>query len=249
MGPGAFAAALAAGAGAGLSGYLTGQASIISYPVLLALGLPPVTANATSTVGLIATGMGSTVQGVRSFLPDVDRHRLGLQLIGAAAGGVAGALLLLVGGQAAFSCVVPWLVVLSSALLLVAPRLKRMQHGRAWPGWAHGLAIMLVFVYCGYFGAGAGLMYVTVTLIATRLPLGRIMYVKALLIAVTNLTAALCFVVSGAVDWPAAVALAIGAFAGGSLGPVLQPRIPERVLRRVMAAAGLVLAIWLWTRA
>ena len=124
-----------------------------------------------------------------------------------------------------------------------------MQHGRAWPGWAHGLAIMLVFVYCGYFGAGAGLMYVTVTLIATRLPLGRIMYVKALLIAVTNLTAALCFVVSGAVDWPAAVALAIGAFAGGSLGPVLQPRIPERVLRRVMAAAGLVLAIWLWTRA
>lgn len=235
-----------AGVATGLIGYLTGLASLVSYPALLAAGLSPVAANVTNTLALIGIGVGATTRSAR-LLGGRGRRQLGVQVAIALAGGATGAVLLLLGGNAVFARVVPWLVALASLALLVSPRLRAL-HGSADSRGAALVALFPLCVYGGYFGAGAGVMYLAIMLVLTADDLATSMIVRSVLLGVSNLAASLVFLGFGPVNWAAAVALGLGCVAGGNLGPAVQRLIPPAVLRVVVALCGLGLAGWLAVR-
>lgn len=233
-----------AGVGTGLMGYLTGLASLVSYPALLAAGLSPISANATNTVGVIGVGLGSTARA-GSIAMQRGKAALLRQIVIAALGGGVGAALLFWAGEEAFKLIVPWLIGLSSVACFFSPQLRTLR-GDGESVWVYGGGLFLISVYGGYFGAGAGVIFLALALIATSESFERAMILKSVLLAVTNIVAAVIFVMMGAVDWLAAIALGLGCFVGGNVGPVVQRRIPEQVLRTVVAVCGIGLAIWLW---
>lgn len=234
-----------AGFGAGLVGFVTGLASIVSYPALLAVGLTPIAANVTNTVALVAVGVGATANSVRE-LTEMG-PRLWRWAVVCAVGGLAGAALLLSAPEGSFETVVPYLVVVASIALLVQPRIRKLAGDRQFPV-LFPVALVLVSVYGGYFGAGAGVIFLALTLICTSLSVWQATILKSFLLGVANLVAALLFAASGQVHWGAAAAMALGALFGGWCGPPLVKVIPPTVLRIVVALAGFGLAGWLAVR-
>lgn len=232
-----------AGVGSGLVGYLTGLASLVSYPALLAVGLSPVAANVTNTLGVAAIGLGSSARARPTLLERGGRH-LGLHVLFAAVGGLLGGALLLVAGEGAFRAVVPWLIALSSVLVLLGPQIRRLG-GHRLPDGAYWVGLAFVCVYCGYFGAGSGTIYLALAAITGAESFGRAMVLKSALLTVANILAAVLFVIFGPVDWWAALLLGVGCLGGGALGPVVQRHLPVPVLRGSVAVAGLGLAVWL----
>lgn len=246
MDVGVLALIVLAGVGTGIVGYLTGLASLVSYPVLLAAGLSPVAANVSNTLGLVGVGIGSTARAMRTVTGG-SRRKLAGQLAVAAIGGGLGATLLLVAGESSFEAIVPWLIVLASVLLLLSPRISRMRSEQPNPVF-YWIGLFLVCIYGGYFGAGAGVMYLALSLIASSELFSKAMVIKSVLLGVSNLVASLIFIAFGPVNWAAAIALGIGCIVGGNFGPVIQRLIPEKVLRGIVAAAGFFLAGWLLLR-
>lgn len=240
-----FALLVLAGVGTGLVGYLTGLASLVSYPALLAAGLSPVSANVTNTVGMIGVGIGSTARAGSELKG--GRLPLTPQLIIAAVGGLTGGSLLLFTSESSFETIVPWLIIVASVLVVLSPRLSRLR-GAGGHDLTYYIGLFFLAIYGGYFGAGAGVIFLAVCLIAAGAEFKYAMILKSLLLGVTNFVAAILFGLLGPVNWLAALALGLGCMVGGNLGPVVQRRIPEQVLRAVVALCGIGLAIWLWTR-
>lgn len=231
---------LLAGVGSGMVGYLSGLASMVSYPALLAVGLPPLAANVTNTLGLVGTGFGAAMRAGKEAKA-TGRKRLIQQGIAAAVGGATGAAVLLVTGEGVFTKVVPWLIGLAAVTLLLSPRLKKLSNDtERWPVYL-GL-LFLVCVYGGYFGAGAGVIYFAVVVVATRYPWRLSMLMKTLLLSVSNLVASLIFIFFAPVNWLAAAIMFAGNLVGGNLGPVVQRFIPDNVSRWIIAIAGFYLA-------
>jgi uncharacterized membrane protein YfcA len=238
-----FVLLIAAGFGAGVIGYITGLASLVSYPALLAVGLPPVAANVTNTVALVGAGVGATASSVKE-LAKSGRSLLWLTLW-AALGGIAGAVVLLRAPGETFEAVVPILVVLASVAMLLQPRIRVLAGDRTFPV-LYPSAIFLVAIYGGYFGAGAGVIFMALTLICTAEPVWRATLLKSYLLGVANLVAAVIFAFSGQVNWLAALAMGIGTIAGGTLGPRIVRHLPPNPLRIAVALCGFGLAAWLW---
>jgi len=233
-----------AGIGAGLTGYGAGLASVVSYPALLAVGLSPLAANATNTAALTGIALG----GVGSARPELTGMRARIIRFGIAGlvGGAVGAGLLVVLPESTFAAVVPWLVVAGSVTLLLRPWLQRLHRGR----WSehHPLTVVtigLVAVYGGYFGAAAGTLVVAVLGLVLTEPLFRITALRAVVLGLANLVATGIFVARDLVAWTAMLPLALGMFIGSSLAPRLLRRLPEIVVRVVVAVAGLGLAAFL----
>lgn len=247
MDPVVFLLLVVAGVGAGVVGYLTGMASLVSFPAMLAAGLSPVAANVSQTLGLVGIGAGAAARGA-STLRMGTRGDLTRQLVVAAVGGAIGAALLLQAGESAFEAVVPWLILLSSVLVLVSPRLRALVPDRVTPTWVHLLGLLGVSVYGGYFGAGAGTLFLAVSLLTSAESFGRAMILKSVFLAVANLVASVAFVLFGPVDWWAALALGLGCVLGGRLGVATQERVPEWLIRWVVAVAGVGLAVWFVVR-
>jgi uncharacterized membrane protein YfcA len=241
-----FALLVLAGIGAGLTGSIAGLASLISYPALLATGVAPVTANVTNTVALVLSSAGS----VSASGPELRGQRARvLRLAGAAVlGGAAGAALLLLTPAAAFEKLVPWLIAAASVAILVQrpPRRLAADHagaaGHRDPTWLLP-ATFAIGIYGGYFGAAAGVLMLALYLVGTGEGLPRSNALKNVILGVANAVAAVGYAVLAHVDWLAAVPLAIGLFAGGRLGPRVVRRAPQTALRRVIAVAGLALAV------
>lgn len=236
---------MAAGFGAGLIGYVTGLASVVSYPALLAVGLPPITANMTNTVAMVAVGVGSTTKSGRVLL-DGDRRRLVGGVVAAFIGGILGAVALQLGSPESFEAIVPALVAIASVALLIQPRLRQWTAGEHEDRpriWLAGL--LLIAIYGGYFGAGAGIMFLALALVVTSEPLWRAALSKSLYLGVANAVAAVSFMIFGSVDWWAAFAMAIGCLAGGWCGPPVVKRLPAGPLRIAVGIGGLGLAGWL----
>ncbi len=242
-----------AGVGAGLAGSMAGLASLVSFPALLAVGLPPVVANVTNTVALVGSGIGSAI-GSRPELAGQGRRILRL-VPAVVVGGLAGAALLLLGPASAFEVVVPYLVGASALVLLLQPQLARLRDRARRgapeplrrPGARLVLAVGAVAVYGGYFGAGAGV--VVLALLVASFPAEtpqRLNAVKNVLLGLANGVAAVVFAFSGPVVWAAVLPLAAGFVVGGRTGPVLVRRVPRRVLRTAIGVAGLGLAVELW---
>jgi len=233
-----------AGFGAGLTGSVAGLASLISYPALLTLGLPPVSANVSNTVALVFSSIGS-VWGSR---PELVGQRARARYLGpiAVAGGLTGGLLLLETPSSTFALVVPWLIGLASLTILV-PRdpARRAPNELDRPTWKLSTGVFLLAVYGGYFGAAAGVLLLALLLVATAEPLARSNAMKNLLVGLANAVAAVVFVAIGPVRWLAVIPLAAGCLLGGRFGPSIVRRVPAAPLRALIACGGLALAVHL----
>lgn len=236
-----------AGVGSGLTGYGAGLASVVSYPALLALGLSPLTANATNTAALTGIALG----GVGSARTELTGMRARIVRFGVAGlvGGAVGAGLLVVLPESTFTAVVPWLVATGAVVLLLRPWLQRLHRGR----WSehHPLVVVvigLVAVYGGYFGAAAGTLVVAALGLVLTEPLFRVTALRAVILGLANLVATLIFAARDLVAWTAMLPLAVGMFVGGALAPRILRRLPDLVVRVLVAVAGLGLAAFLLTR-
>jgi uncharacterized protein len=236
----------AAGIAGGLTGSIAGLASVATYPALLVVGLPPVTANVTNTVALVFNGIGS-VAGSR---PELAGQGAWIKRIipAAALGGAAGAALLLCTPAEGFERVVPILLGLASVAILL-PR-GGNQDPRVASHQRHTLTVLLeaaaIFVICiygGYFGAAAGVLLLALLLRAGGATLAHANAGKNVILGVANGVAALIFAFFAPVQWPAVLVLGLGCLLGSRLGPLVVRRAPTGPLRVLIGAAGLALAI------
>jgi uncharacterized membrane protein YfcA len=238
----AILALLGAGAAAGVCSTAASLASVVSYPALLALGLPPVTANVTNTVALAFTGAGAAA-GSRQELSGQRGLVLRLGAL-TALGGAAGAALLLLTPASAFEAVAPCLIGGASVLLLVQPKITSLNAQpageRSWP--LRGL-LSAVAVYVGYFGAAGGILLLTVLGAMLDQPMAKVNAVKNAVNGLANATAAVGFALFGPVRWGAAAPLAAGFLVGGWIGPALVRRVPAQALRTVIGLGGIALAV------
>jgi hypothetical protein len=236
-------ALLAAGVGGGIFSTVVSIASLITYPVLLALGVPPLTANMTNTVSLVLTGAGS-VAGSRPELAGQYRRVLRLAVV-TSLGGIAGAAVLLLTPGSAFTAVVPVLIGGASVLLLIQPRLTLLAATPDTEGYPvrRLIALGAVSMYVGYFGAAAGVMLLIVLSTMIAEPLVRINAIKNAVSGAANLMATLCFAVFGTVRWAFVPPLAAGFLLGGWIGPKIARRIPAGALRVVVSLCGVGLAV------
>ncbi len=251
-----------AAATAGLVNALAGGGTLITFPALLAAGLPPVAASVASTLALAPGYLGATL-AQRADLAG-QGPRLVALLPCAALGGVAGAILLLHGSARAFEALVPWLILGAALLIAAQEPLRRWLLARpgaagATPAAAAGAAISpstvtraalpvaLAAVYGGYFGAGLSVIVLAVLGLALADSFRRLNAAKQAVALAANLAAATCFALSEATVWPAVVAMALGALAGGALGGRIAGRIDPGLLRRLVVALGIAIAlVYLW---
>jgi uncharacterized membrane protein YfcA len=226
-----------------------GISSLVSYPALLAVGISPLPANVTNLVALVTSGVGSTLGSRRELR---DQHaRLRRWALPCAGGGTVGAITLLATPSSVFDWIVPFLVASASLLLLAQPRVTTWHQARTRRGTEAIMfaGIVAISVYSGYFGAGAGILLLAVLLMLVDQNLPRANALKNTLSMITNVIPAILFAAAGHVVWAAAVSLAVGAFAGGAVGPAVTRRAPERPLRIAICICGLALAGWLLARA
>lgn len=235
-------ALLAAGAVAGVVSTVVSLASVVSYPALLAIGLAPLSANMTNTVSLLFTGAGAAAGSRPELTGQAGRiRRLGLVT---AAGGAAGAALLLVTPAQAFVRAAPVLIGAASLVLLVQPwpgRQPRHLNGERSPLLLAG--VFCVAIYVGYFGAAGGILMLAVLTAMIAEPMARTNAVKNVIGALANGVAAVAFAVFGNVDWAAVAPLAAGFLIGGWTGPALVRRLPGGSLRILVAVCGLAVAV------
>lgn len=233
---------------AGAVNALAGGGTLITFPVLTALGVPALAANITNTVALCPGHVGATLAQRESLRG--QGLRLRAILPASVVGGLLGGVLLLLTGEKAFRDVVPFLLLTASALLAMQDRVRAWLLARAerlgQTGGHEGLAPLVVgvaAVYGGYFGAGLGVVLLAGMGAVIDDTLPRLNAMKTLISLVVNVAAAVFFLFSNQIVWSAAAVMAIGALAGGALGGHLVTRVNATALRRVIIAIGVVLAI------
>ena len=252
---------LAAGAGAGLINTVVGSGTLITFPTLLALGYPPVTANVSNNIGLVFGGLTGT-WGYRRELSGT-RATLARLVPASFVGGIVGALLLLRLPARAFAAIVPVLIVLALVLVVLQPRIaaaaaRRRERAAAAgedaagrPRGAVGPLVqggtLLAGIYGGYFGAAQGVLLVGLLGALLEEPLQRVNGIKNLLSAVVNGVAAVTFllVAPDRADWLVVLLIAVGSIGGGVVGAGVGRRLPPRVLRSVIVVVGLVAVVHL----
>jgi uncharacterized membrane protein YfcA len=234
---------LGAGVLGGIFSTVVAIASLVTYPVLLALGLPPLSANMTNTVSLVLTGAGS-VAGSRPELAGQRDRVLRLAII-TGCGGLAGAAVLLLAPASTFTVVVPVLIGVASLLLLIQPLAARRLKPGGTANWRNTVALFVVAMYTGYFGAAAGVMLLVVLSTMVAEPLIKINAIKNAISGVANGMAAILFTIFGTVRWMFVPPLAAGYLLGGWIGPKIARRIPATALRGAVSLCGVGLAVHL----
>jgi uncharacterized membrane protein YfcA len=233
------------GLAAGTINTIVGSGSLITFPTLLAFGFTPVVANVSNTVGLVP----GSLSGAIAYRSELRGQRPRLLVLGVAsvAGGVAGAVLLLVLPGSVFRHVVPALILIACILVALQPRLSaRLAHNR--DRHAHGGpglfgSVFLTGVYGGYFGAAQGVILLSLLGIFFADDLQRLNAAKNVLAVLVNGVAALLFMVFAHVAWEAAGLLAAGSVVGGQLGGILGRRLPAPLRRGVIIAVGVAAAV------
>jgi hypothetical protein len=237
---------LVAGVLAGTVGTAGAIASLVSYPVLLAVGLPALSANVTNIIAVAACGPGSALASrlelrgraswVRQYLPVV------------AIGAAIGTALLLSTPAGVFRHVVPFLVAAGSLMLFFQPRLtaRRSAHRGRVDNIMLAGALVLISAYNGYFGAGSGVMLLALLLVTVEQHMQTANALKNVLVGAATAVSAVALMIFGPVDWAAVAPLAVGMFVGSTIGPRVARRLPAGVLRLLVVVVGLGLAIHLW---
>jgi uncharacterized membrane protein YfcA len=220
---------------------VVGSGTLITFPVLLAFGYAPVTANVTNTLGLVP-GSAAGVHGYRAELRGQWR-RTGRLACFSVAGGVVGAVLLLELPASAFKAIVPVFIGVALLLVVFQPRLSAWLEARGSAPTARAGPLVLagVFatgVYGGYFGAAQGILLLAILGLGLDEGLQRVNAVKNVLAGLVNLVAAVVFIVVADIAWDAAALIALGAVVGGFFGARVGRRLPAAVLRGVIVAVG-----------
>ena len=231
-----------AGIGAGTLNTVVGSGTLLTFPVLLAIGLPPVTANVSNTVGLTPGSLSGAI-GYRAELEGQGR-RTSILATGSALGGIIGAVLLLTLPEAAFRAIVPVLIGIALVLVIVQPWLSERLAARTGADRtevtpALWVGVFLTGIYGGYFGAAQGVLLLAIMGVLLTESLQRITAVKTVLALLANATAAVVFVFTADVDWVAAALVAVGAVIGGQLGAGVGRRLPPAALRAAIVVVGL----------
>jgi uncharacterized membrane protein YfcA len=240
-------AALAAVA-AGLINALAGGGTLITFPVLMAVGLPALSANVTNTVALCPGYLGGTLAQSKD-LKD-QKKRLWVVLPAGILGGLVGGILLLQTGEKLFTQLVPFLILLASTLLAIqnpvrawlTRRIEQGKAARASEAWTF-LPIFLAAIYGGYFGAGLSVIILAVLGLILNDNLTRLNALKQGIAFATNIAAALFFVFSGQVNWIVALVMAAGALLGGALGGKLASKVKPATLRWIVVTIGFTVGI------
>jgi len=248
-------AVLLAGVAAGTINTVVGSGTLITFPTLLAIGVPPVTANVSNTLGLFPGSLSGAIGYRRELIGQRGR----LLRLGAASvvGGIAGAVLLLVLPPGAFSAIVPVLIGLGCLLVILQPAISRRvaaraesrgverpQHGAAWV-W---LLVCVAGVYGGYFGAAQGVLLMAILGVGLTETMQRNNATKNVLALLVNFIAAVVFVVLAVtpdrflghvnIDYPAAGLIAVGSVIGGQIGATVGRRLPSWALRAFIVVVG-----------
>jgi len=240
---------LGAGVVAGVVGSSGGVSSLVSYPALLGVGIPPLPANIANLVAGVAIAPGTALS---SRLELADARSVLIRLLPVSvAGTVLGAGLLLVTPPGVFARVVPFLVLAGSMVLIVQPALLKLR-GRAdvEDGSASPTVLLIgaVSVYGGYFGAGSGVMLLAVLLLLVDSRVPPANAIKNLLLGAISLAAGAVFIAIRPVPWSAVLPLAAGLLVGSSIGPIIVRHLPPSLVRWIAASFGLMLAAYLWLR-
>jgi uncharacterized protein len=240
---------LAAGVFAGTINTVVGSGTLVTFPVLLAVGYSPVVANVSNTLGLVPGSVSGAI-GYRAELAGQRRRTL---VLGSASllGGITGAVLLLSLPGSAFEAIVPVLIALALVLVVLQPRLARALAARR-PARPHGgpglwAGVFGTGVYGGYFGAAQGVILLALTGIAIPEHLQRLNALKNVLAALVNGVAAVVFVFFASVAWLPALLLAVGSAAGGQLGARIGRSLSPDLLRGVIVVVGLAAIVQLVT--
>ena len=237
-------AVLLAGVAAGTINTVVGSGTLITFPTLLAFGVPPVTANVSNTIGLVPGSVSGAIGYRRELVGQRDRL---VRLASASLlGGIVGAVLLLALPEEAFSAIVPVLIGLGCLLVVLQPTISRRvalrregrgtvhEHGPLWV-W---VLVFATGVYGGYFGAAQGVLLMAVMGIGIQETLQRLNAVKNVLAGLVNGVAAVIFMVVAEVDWVVAALIAVGSVVGGQLGATVGRRLPPLALRIVIVLVG-----------
>jgi uncharacterized membrane protein YfcA len=237
-------AILLAGVAAGTINTVVGSGTLITFPTLLAFGIPPVTANVSNTIGLVPGSISGAI-GYRRELVG-QRSRVLRLSVASLVGGLTGAVLLLVLPDDAFAAIVPVLILLGCVLVVLQPRISAwvaarhdaaggLPHHGAWWVWP---GVLLTGVYGGYFGAAQGVLLMAVLGIGVDESLQRLNAVKNVLAAIVNGVAGLVFIAVAEVDWRVVALIAVGSVVGAQVGATVGRRLPGGVLRVVIVVVG-----------
>jgi uncharacterized protein len=247
VGPGEALAILAAGIAAGSVNAVVGSGSLITFPTLLAFGLPPVVANVSNNVGLVP-GNVSGGFGYRRELAGQKRRLIRLGMA-SAAGAATGALALLWLPASVFKVIVPVLILISCVLVLVQPWISAWLRTR---GTARGqdrvsrwlsAGVCLSGVYGGYFGAAQGVLVIGLLGSFLDEPLQRVNGAKNVLVAIVNGTAAVVFILVAHISWLAVLLIATGSSTGGLVGARFGRRLPPLALRLFIVVVGIIAVV------
>jgi uncharacterized membrane protein YfcA len=234
---------LVAGVWAGVINTIVGSGTLITFPVLLAIGFAPLTANVSNTLGLVPGSVSGAYGYRRELVGQLGRIvRFGFV---AMLGGATGAALLFVLPASAFATIVPAFIAMALVLVVLQPRLNRWliarRHPDAGPDGGRGTALATygTGIYGGYFGAAQGIMLLAVFGIALDDDLQRVNALKNVVAAIINLTAAIVFLFLAHLAWDAVALLAAGSTVGGQIGARVGRRLPARALRATIVVVGL----------
>jgi uncharacterized membrane protein YfcA len=234
----------AAGALAGTMNALAGGGSFVTLPALIAVGVPSVAANASSTIALFPGGAAS-VWVYRKGLRDVCGVPLRPALFTTLTGGFVGAMLLLWTPASTFDRILPWLLLAATSMLAFGGRIGPALRTRFRAGLPTVLAIQFVLgLYGGYFGGAVGLMMLAAWSLLDGADMKALTPTRTLMTSAANAIAVICFIVAGAVRWPEAISVGLGALCGGYGGAHLGRKLPPAAVRTttvVFAAAMTVL--------
>lgn len=232
---------------AGAVNALAGGGTLITFPMLVFLGIPPVTANVTNTVALCPGYLGGTL-AQRDDLRGQEK-RLRLIVPASIVGGVLGGYLLLQTGEKLFSQLVPYLILLASGLLAIQDPVRAWLMRRMGAGQSARLESLtwlpvgVASIYGGYFGAGLSVIVLSALGLTLDDSLTRLNALKQAVAFAVNVAAAVFFLFSGKVEWTIAVVMAVGALIGGLLGGKLAGKVKPSTLRWTVVIIGVLIAI------
>jgi uncharacterized membrane protein YfcA len=239
-----------AAAGAGAVNALAGGGTLISFPVLLALGVPPIAANVTNAIALCPGYLGGTIAQWRNVRD--QKRRLWVCIPAAVLGGLVGAVVLLETRERVFQALVPYMLLTASLLLAVQERVRAFavrrsgDHHQGEALSSTAIVVSLAAVYGGFFSAGMSVIVLAVLAATLDDSFAKLNALKQVTAFSVNVAATVFFLFSDQVIWQAAGIMAVGALVGGAVGGKLAGWLDPSTLRWTIVCVGVILSIYYW---
>ena len=239
---------------AGVLNAIAGGGSFLTFPALVFAGVPPISANATSALA-VSPGYAGSIFGFKQELTALPRRLLLQEFAVASAGGLIGALLLLVTPARVFSGLIPWLLMFATVLFAIGPRLAARNAARGKPTveathlrGARLFGLLGVCIYGGYFNGGLGILLMALYTLTGESRLNTVNALKNLNSFVLSLLSVAAFAAAGAIVWPQALWMMVGATLGGWAGARLARRLPAKWVRALVIGTGLAMSAVFFSR-